>query len=191
MARPRKDANEPDACERLREALWQLLGEEPFDRISVSELCQRAHVQRNTFYYHYEGIYDLVQDSIAHLPAAPVAQGLMETIASEEGDVASYILAPEQAEIVSKVMLIAGPHGSPLLMEAYKTRIWSVWTSLLDLPEKPPMVFDFAFGGLMTMLAKLQQLPVEERRHQLEQVPIKPMFETLLTCLGASLKDGA
>ena len=46
----------------LREALVELLREQPFDRITVTELCSRADVSRITFYAHYEDKYALADE---------------------------------------------------------------------------------------------------------------------------------
>ena len=41
-------------------AFEELLEEQPFDKITVSALVKRAGVSPNTFYYHYQDIYDLL-----------------------------------------------------------------------------------------------------------------------------------
>lgn len=45
----------------LRESLLELLQEKPINRISVTELCQNADVNRGTFYAHYSEPYDLLK----------------------------------------------------------------------------------------------------------------------------------
>ena len=47
--------------QHIREALIQLLLEEKFETISVSKLCQRAGINRGTFYLHYLDKYDLIE----------------------------------------------------------------------------------------------------------------------------------
>lgn len=46
----------------LRKALIELLDERPIQKITINELCELADVNRTTFYYHYEDIYDLYKD---------------------------------------------------------------------------------------------------------------------------------
>lgn len=43
----------------IRKAFTELLGQKPIQSISVKELCDRAGVNRGTFYSHYTDIYDL------------------------------------------------------------------------------------------------------------------------------------
>lgn len=46
----------------MQDALMDLLAERPLARISVKELCERADVNRSTFYAHYENIDELLRD---------------------------------------------------------------------------------------------------------------------------------
>ena len=44
----------------LANALKELLAEQPFDKISVSDICERCFMNRKSFYYHFRDKYDLV-----------------------------------------------------------------------------------------------------------------------------------
>ncbi len=44
----------------LVEALKEMMSEVPLDTISVSTLAERCGINRKTFYYHYQDIYDLL-----------------------------------------------------------------------------------------------------------------------------------
>ena len=43
----------------IREAFTDLLKQKPIQSISIKELCERAGINRGTFYAHYRDIYDL------------------------------------------------------------------------------------------------------------------------------------
>lgn len=43
----------------IRESLFQLIKEKPLEKISVTEICKTADVNRSTFYSYYTDIYDL------------------------------------------------------------------------------------------------------------------------------------
>ena len=47
---------------RLREGLLRLMEEKPINEISVKELTELVDVNRGTFYFHYQDIYDLLRD---------------------------------------------------------------------------------------------------------------------------------
>lgn len=46
----------------LKEALLDLLAEKNVDKISVTELCARAQINRATFYAHYETVGDVLRE---------------------------------------------------------------------------------------------------------------------------------
>ena len=52
---------------KMDEALIELLGEKSLEYITVKEICEKAGVNRSTFYLHYETIADLLGESIEYL----------------------------------------------------------------------------------------------------------------------------
>ncbi len=48
--------------ELLTGALTEMLQERPIHAISIRELCERAGINRSTFYHHYGSQYDLLED---------------------------------------------------------------------------------------------------------------------------------
>lgn len=63
--RPRTDRRIRKTKESIREAFIELARENPVSEISVSELCDRADINRNTFYYHYADINALFDEITA------------------------------------------------------------------------------------------------------------------------------
>ena len=49
----------------MDEALLLLLEEKEYDRITVKEVCKKAGVNRTTFYLHYEGMNDLLEETVS------------------------------------------------------------------------------------------------------------------------------
>lgn len=47
-------------------ALFNLLGEKPFEKITVTDIAKRCGINRNTFYYHFRDIYDVLDQYLAH-----------------------------------------------------------------------------------------------------------------------------
>ncbi|MGN0135528.1 TetR/AcrR family transcriptional regulator C-terminal domain-containing protein [Anaerotignum sp.] len=50
--------------EAISEAFWQLLVEKTYGKITVHDVVERCQVNRNTFYYHFRDIPDLVEYTI-------------------------------------------------------------------------------------------------------------------------------
>lgn len=52
---------------RMDEAFLELLEQKEFAYITVKEICERAGVNRSTFYLHYETIDDLLSESVEYM----------------------------------------------------------------------------------------------------------------------------
>ena len=52
---------------RMDEALIALLEEKPFAYITIKEICEKAQVNRSTFYLHYENTTDLLEEASRYL----------------------------------------------------------------------------------------------------------------------------
>lgn len=48
----------------LKQSLLKLMDEKPLDHITISNLCEYAEINRNTFYYHYAHIGELLDEII-------------------------------------------------------------------------------------------------------------------------------
>ena len=76
----------------MDEALLLLLEQKDFDRITVKELCQKAGVNRTTFYLHYENMNDLLEETVdlinerfkEALAAIPSGDPRIEILTSEK-----------------------------------------------------------------------------------------------------------
>ena len=48
----------------LSEAFSELLKEKPFEQITVTDIARKAGLNRQTFYYHFRDLYDLIAFSV-------------------------------------------------------------------------------------------------------------------------------
>lgn len=53
------------AKERIKQTFISLLDEYPFDKITVTDIVQHSNINRNTFYYHFQDIYGLLDEILA------------------------------------------------------------------------------------------------------------------------------
>lgn len=54
-------------AEKMDRALVELLEKKDFEYITVKEICERAGVNRSTFYLHYENTADLLREATRHV----------------------------------------------------------------------------------------------------------------------------
>ena len=47
----------------IRQALIELIAEKGFDAVSITDLTERAEINRGTFYLHYRDKYDLLEET--------------------------------------------------------------------------------------------------------------------------------
>lgn len=52
---------------KMDEAFMKILERKDFEYITVKEICEKAQVNRSTFYLHYETIEDLLSESIQYM----------------------------------------------------------------------------------------------------------------------------
>lgn len=51
----------------MDEALIYLLDKKDIDYITIKEICEKAGVNRSTFYLHYESIDDLLEETMQYI----------------------------------------------------------------------------------------------------------------------------
>lgn len=81
-----------NAQRKIFSAYLQLIEEKSIDKITVSEICEIANINRSTFYRHYYDIYDLEEKIETHFVNSFIAFGAMYNFGLSAEDVdASYL----------------------------------------------------------------------------------------------------
>ena len=96
----------------IKESFYTLLREKPVEKITVKELCEKAEINRSTFYKHYLDCYDLLnkieEEALEHfdaLLAGIETKGLQPTLTE-----VLYILQ-ENAALFDAFHRHSGNHG--------------------------------------------------------------------------------
>jgi AcrR family transcriptional regulator len=71
MAEKRADRRIQRTRQAVRSAFVELVLERGFDRLSVSDVAERANVGRSTFYAHFGSLEGLLRETLAH-PSMPL-----------------------------------------------------------------------------------------------------------------------
>lgn len=69
----------------IHDAFFELLQEEPFEKITINQISQRAMIGKGTFYYHYTDKYDLAEKLIQEYISA-YQQSLKERLSLNKSD---------------------------------------------------------------------------------------------------------
>lgn len=76
----------------IRKEFIEMLNEKPINKITVKDLSTNCNINRNTFYYHYSDVYELLSE-LFQLELEKVIDEYNDTLSWEE----SFIMAAEFA----------------------------------------------------------------------------------------------
>ena len=154
---------------RMDEAFLKLLEEKDFAYITVKEICEKAGVNRSTFYLHYETVSDLLAESaryiigklIANMPqdTAEFFEKLQTRPLEELHLITPEYLTPYLNSVKehSRIFRTAVEHSSVLGMDdVYLALNHHIFTPILDRFHIPPSeqkyMMPFYIHGLMGII---------------------------------------
>lgn len=161
MARPKRIEGEKTARERIEEAFWAMLTEMPYEAMTAREVCVRAQVSHNAFYYHFEGLDDMACRLFDQLTETDLPRALLAMLGygAEASDLGAV---PKLGERFGKLRLLASS-GSPYLVGLVRSEVRSAWLEAVgaaedELTENDRMDIDFVLGGIMAILSSDRSL---------------------------------
>ena len=109
---------------RLRVGLLRLLEDKPIHEISVKELTELADVNRGTFYFHYQDIYDLLgrmEDAFFEQLDRTLSENPVR--GSEDGYPYLHAIFSFLGENRDFCRIMLGPHGDMQFVDRVKQRV--------------------------------------------------------------------
>ncbi len=107
-ARPKKEDRRVKYTKKaIRDGFLRLLAEKPIEKISVTEICREADINRGTFYAHYSDPYALKRSLEMQLAEA-MQQRLIESGETRLSSLQTMRLLKEHEELCR---VFAGPYG--------------------------------------------------------------------------------
>lgn len=158
MARPSYQRDEQTARERIVEAFWRMVEDGPCDKVSVRGLVRESGVNKNTFYYHFEGVEDLARQATRDVLEPALLLELLSMMQGGTAHVQSRFHDPEFDKRIARVRTVARAKGTPELQDKLKQAIADAWATargfaVSDLDEPQRIALEFALGGIMSVLA--------------------------------------
>lgn len=155
-----------NTAETMDKALLELLDEKDLAYITVKEICQRAGVNRSTFYLHYETIADLLAESVAYKNRQMMAyfadEKLLDTAAIETASTeALYFITPrylrpflqyvkENRRLFRTVLENAELLGSQRLL--FPQVFYPIMDKFNVPEEKKPFLIAFTLDGIIAIV---------------------------------------
>lgn len=83
----------------IKKVFLQLLNEKPFDKITVREITETCGINRNTFYYYFQDVYDLLESVLDSASKEALSRNI-EYDSWEEGFIKSTEFARENRRAI-------------------------------------------------------------------------------------------
>lgn len=146
----------------LAKAMKELLEEQSFEKISISDICEKCSMNRKSFYYHFRDKFDLVnwifdtefialnQNKLDHLQQIDYSFDeqwkYMETMCN-------YFY--ENRNFYKRVLKVDGQNS---FSAHFREFIWPMLhlriAELLGNDDVPPMVYDFVVDGIICAIER-------------------------------------
>ena len=147
----------------LQSALLELLKEKNIDRITVKELCDKAKINRGTFYLHYSCPYDLlleIENAFMNEHLNFLSSYMFDSSHQKREEGMDHLNLLFKATLENKELcrVVFGPNGDYRFNERIKKQIRPEvikhWTT--ELPKLNPnhleYIFDYVFSGSMSLI---------------------------------------
>jgi len=170
----------------LQEALIELTVEKGYNTVTVSDICERAMVNRSTFYRHYPGgKYDLLDkymDYVQRFTARFVEEKLGQT--GEGGPTGLINLLQHVQMFADFYRVMLGQMGDPVFTERFRQNAMNRYRFLLTnmgsepAPNGPPIDLKLnyiscaAVGAILWWLESGQPCTVEQLATWISQLGI-------------------
>jgi len=157
----------------IRNAFASLVTEKDFREITVSELAERAEINRKTFYNYYDGIYSVVEEIQNEI--LDLFDTAMNEIEFRAGESSAYVIFERLATVINSdldfYLQLLQMRGSERLMdrivEVLKAKTKKLLTDQVSIDaDRIDLMLDFAFSGMISVytrwLSSERSRPIEE-----------------------------
>lgn len=146
----------------LSSALKELMEEQPFEKISVSDICERCHMNRKSFYYHFKDKYDLANwifdTDFIHLSQQHSLDIMNMSYSYEERWNGLLVVCKyfyENRNFYRKILRVEGQNSFSSYFRDFMYPIMEHRIlALVGSAEVPQMVLDFVVDGLMCVIER-------------------------------------
>ncbi len=124
----------------IRQSLFDLMQDNPINKITVTDICKSADINRSTFYSYYEDVYDLLSQIQNEL-----FENIMFTLNSETWFEDLLNLVDKNRDLCQ---VLIGPHGDSTFM---RQLVYLGYDSSMELwkknyPDAPQVLLDYLYA---------------------------------------------
>ncbi len=175
----------------LKESFIKLLKEKPISRITITEICEDADINRATFYAHYSDQYDLMQQ---------IEQELIEDINRYLSDYSIKDSNPESVQKMERIFdyiqencelcsVLLGEKGDKTFLSEVlalvQRQIVTQWTTNPSLDKEiADYLFSYATNGSVGIILKWLENGMNQSTHEMAETIIKMTNQGLYAFIG-------
>lgn len=175
----------------MDQALLLLLEKKDLEFITIKEICQKAGVNRSTFYLHYENIYELLEETIAMLhkeflnsfDLEPISKQNQPSTQNEAFLIKKEYLIPYLNFVKKNKRILKTIHNKPATFgaeAAYKSMYEKVFYPSLapfNLPEnKKVYILEYFTKGVAAIIYKWVEMDCND--------DIEHIVDIILDCIN-------
>lgn len=159
----RRSARKPEDVsamgERLIEAFWSLLEERRMADVCVRAVVERAGCNRSSFYYHFDGIEDLVYGALEREVSCESLFAELASVAFLGDGAFSPAVVARDAHF-RRIALMVETGGMDIVSDMLRRIIRRKWESALDLAEgglseEARMAIEYSMFGTLGVISAL------------------------------------
>lgn len=142
----------------MNEALLKLLEKKNYEFITVKEICEKAGVNRSTFYLHYETMEDLLTESIAYVIENRNSRYIRQELLNQD---------KIKSNSLDDLVLITPTYIIPYLEFVKENK--RIFIAALTQPKvfRVNNTFDSMFNDYLTHIMARFDIPERDRRYML------------------------
>ena len=142
----------------MNEALLKLLEKKNYEFITVKEICEKAGVNRSTFYLHYETMEDLLTESIAYVIENRNSRYIRQELLNQD---------KIKSNSLDDLVLITPTYIIPYLEFVKENK--RIFIAALTQPKvfRVNNTFDSMFNDYLTHIMARFDIPERHRRYML------------------------
>ena len=163
--------------DRIAETLFQLLQKKPLDKITVKELVEECEVTRQTFYYHFQDILDVLEWSVRmemermlrecmHAESPGEAMRIFVRCTLKNGPTLEKLLASQHREAIERSMV--------KMLKEYLRFLASREGALAGLSEQDAETaldfYTFAISGTLLIASQKKEADPDQLADQLQRL---------------------
>lgn len=158
MPRPRKNNGAPPMKEQIERAFWDCFEQKPLEKISVKEVCQMAGCNKTTFYYHFQGLREVLDSIEAKCLPLEAPDVLSDLVTAKNREALAERFIDAMGDRFEKYCTLLSSHGDPDFAKKAKEIMLERWCQKtgLDyerLSAEDQMAIRFAMGGSISIFA--------------------------------------